>query len=225
MKREREKKMKSKHLSLLRRKAEERIAQQRERVDRFSGKDPEHLVHELLTHQVELEMQNEELRSALLDLEEMRGRYFDLFNSAPVAYFILDRNGAIVEANITGAELLGVEKRFLIKRPFSRFVAPNDRAIFQALYSDVLGKGVRRGSEIGLKRKDGSDIFVHVESTVVENGEGVSLCRMAAIDVTDRRRAEQELARYRTGRGRVDRSRGRKRNYQRDQRQPRVQPH
>jgi len=106
----------------LRTRAEELLRQKIANVEDISGPLPEDvqkLVHELQVHQIELEMQNEELRQAQLALEESRDRYLDLYDYAPVGYFTLDENALILEANLTAVRLLGIDKESLFKRPFS----------------------------------------------------------------------------------------------------------
>ena len=111
--------------SKLRRKAQEKL--QREIDSRNNSLETE---HELRVHQIELEVQNEELREAQVRLEELNSKYFDLYNSAPVGYFTLDKDGLILEANLTGASLLDIERINLHKMPFIRFIAPEDRNKF-----------------------------------------------------------------------------------------------
>ena len=97
----------------LRKRAEELLRQKIADVKDISGPLPEDvqkLVHELQVHQIELEMQNEDLRRAQLALEESRDRYLDLYDYAPVGYFTLDKNALILEANLSGAGLLGMER-------------------------------------------------------------------------------------------------------------------
>ncbi|MEI6226457.1 MAG: PAS domain-containing protein, partial [Deltaproteobacteria bacterium] len=84
------------------------------------------LVSQLQVHQIELEMQNEELRRAHLELEEARDRYVDLFEFAPVGYLTLDEAGQVNHANLTSATLLGVERKGLLGLPFAGFVDPSD---------------------------------------------------------------------------------------------------
>ena len=79
------------------------------------------MLHDLRVHQIELEMQNEELRRTQADLEASRARYFDLYDLAPVGYFTISERGLILEANLTAATLLGVARGALIKQPLTRF--------------------------------------------------------------------------------------------------------
>src|ERR1041385_2345335 len=81
-------------------------------------------LHDLRVHQIELEMQNEELRRTQEELEVSRARYFDLYDLAPVGYFTLNEQGFILEANLTAAKLLGVGRAALVKQPLSRFILP-----------------------------------------------------------------------------------------------------
>ncbi len=104
----------------LRRRAEEKArAKDVQTQKTLSAKEAGRLLHELQVHQIELEMQNEELRRAQGELESARARYFDLFDLAPVGYFTLSEQGLILEANLTGAGLLGVERRELVKKPLT----------------------------------------------------------------------------------------------------------
>ena len=94
------------------------------------GADSADAVHDLLVHQVELEMQNEELRRLQAALEADRARYFELFDLAPVGYLTLDGKNLISEANLTSAQQFGLPREKLVKRPFSRVILPADQDIF-----------------------------------------------------------------------------------------------
>ena len=112
------------------RKAEERLREQEGRLQDLSALDIKSLVHELGTYQIELEMQNEELRHSQASLEESRARFLDLYDFAPVGYFTFDKKGIILEANLTGTQILDVDRVALINRPFSFFVRKEDQDIF-----------------------------------------------------------------------------------------------
>ncbi len=110
-----------KKISHLRERAEKEIARKKAAgLKKWKG-DLEALVHELQVHQVELEMQNDELRRAQAVIEESRSQYADLYDFAPIAYLTLDKDGLIVEANFKAAELLGTDRGVLIRYPFSLF--------------------------------------------------------------------------------------------------------
>jgi PAS domain-containing protein len=101
------KKQPAKKTTGLRKRAEGLLAKQKERLQELPATDLKKLVHELGTHQIELEMQNEELRHAQAELESSRRKYADLYNFSPMGYFTFDKNGLIREVNYTGAGMLG----------------------------------------------------------------------------------------------------------------------
>src|SRR5664279_3368242 len=112
----------------LRRRAEEKAhTDDVQTQETLSPEEAGRLLHELQVHQIELEMQNEELRRAQGELEASRARYFDLFDLAPVGYFTLSEQGLILEANLTGAGLLGVGRRALVKQSLTRFILLEDQ--------------------------------------------------------------------------------------------------
>ena len=118
---------------VLREKAESQINESARVAKALPKDDVLELIHELEVHQVELELQNEELRRSQSELEGSRKKYFDLYDLAPIAYVTLDQNGLIREINLTGAELLGTERRRLNGRRFARFVAQSCQDNFHKL--------------------------------------------------------------------------------------------
>ena len=103
----------------LRKKAEKLLAEKGEKVSRISLKnDIQDLSHELSVYHIELEMQNDELRRSQEQLEESRSRYFDLYENAPVGYLTFDEKGVVLDLNLTATHLLGIERAFLLKKPF-----------------------------------------------------------------------------------------------------------
>ena len=99
--------------------------------------DTHRLIHELRVHQIELEMQNKELRRAQAALEESRMRYADLYDFAPLGYFTLDEQGRIIEVNLTGAKQLGIDKGDLIKVPFVAMVVESDIKVNFPLFVEM----------------------------------------------------------------------------------------
>jgi len=182
-------------LDSLRRKAEEKLRTQQERLKKLSARDVQELVHELGTHQIELEMQNEELRRARGELESSRTRYAQLYDFAPVGYFTIDAHGLIEGVNITGAHLLGIERGLLLKRPLvSLSTEAADRVILSRHYADVLQKKGNQTCEIKLKRKDGTVFYAQLQSVLVDNIDGADGSIHTTIaDISDRRRVEDAL--------------------------------
>jgi chemotaxis family two-component system sensor kinase Cph1 len=182
--------------SLLRKRAEKKLRDENKRLQDLSAIDSEHLVHELATHQIELEMQNAELREAQQELEASRTKYSELFDFAPLGYFTLDKNALVREVNLTGATLLGIERRLLINSPFAAFIADaSDQYTFHAHCREVLEKQILRTCEIRLKRKDGTVFYAQLQSTPTEDWKaGIMGFRTMVSDISERRQAEEKLA-------------------------------
>lgn len=154
----------------------------------------EELLHELRVHQIELEMQNEELRRAHAELEESRDRYLDLYAFAPVGYFTLTREGTVAESNLTGAMFLGVERKKLLDRRFDAYVVAEDRDRwhhqFLSMLKDEIG---RRKFELRLKRSDGSVFYGRLDCLRVDGADAPPTIRITLGDIDDLKRAEEQL--------------------------------
>jgi two-component system cell cycle sensor histidine kinase PleC len=187
-----ENKKNSKKVSELRKRAEDALEEKTEELQDLSTKDARSLIHELQVHQIELEMQNEELRRAQKELEESHDRYSDLYDFAPVGYFSFDKNGLIIEVNLTGAKKLGVERNFLIKKPFSLFISPGSKDVFYLHLRQVFSTGVRQTCELKLVDKKGVEFDVQLESLSVHDGN-LGHCRTAISDITERKKAEDAI--------------------------------
>ena len=136
------------------------------------GEETMRLVHELEVHRIELEMQNEELRSAQEEVEFSRNKYLELYDFAPVGYFTFDAHGLIREVNLTGAHLLGIERQMLVNKPFSRFIAEAEgRELFPKHLASVLQKEGLQRCEIRLKGKDGTVFHGQLQSIAVDTSE------------------------------------------------------
>jgi PAS domain S-box-containing protein len=156
-------------------------------------KRSQHTPHELQVHQIELEMQNEELRWTRHALEASRTRYFDLYDLASVGYFTISQQGLILEANLTAAKLLGVPRGVLVKRPFSHFVVPEDQDLSYLKFKQVIEAGGLQVWEMGLSREGGSPVWICVEAIAAQDAEGNYVCRAVMSDITEAKRARQEL--------------------------------
>ena len=178
----------------LRRRAEELLRQRPEDIQDIPGDDIQRLIHELRVHQIELEMQNEELRKTQGEINELLTKYFDLYELAPVGYFVIDQKGLIIEANLTGANLLGLQMRYLIKEGFSRFVAPHSQDQFYFHRKLVLETGTKQACELRLIKKDGTVFHAQLDSIAMQDSDGNSnQFRTAITDITDRKQAEEAL--------------------------------
>ncbi len=180
----------------LRKQAERAFRDQTVDLQELSTKDAQSLVHELRTHQIELEMQNEELRRAQIELEESRNRYSDLYDFAPIGYFTFDKNGLIIDVNLTGAHKLDVERSFLIKKPFSLYIVPDSKNVFYSHLRQAFKTEGRQTCELKLVDKNRIQFDAQLESLLVQDSEGnFSRCRTAISDITERKRAEDVLHR------------------------------
>jgi PAS domain S-box-containing protein len=134
--------------------------------------DMRRLLHELQVHQVELEMQNEELLRAREELEVSRNKYAELYDFAPVGYFTFDARGLIREVNLAGAQLLGIERGLLANKPFTSLIADAEgREIFSSHLESVLQRQGMQKCEIRLTGKDGAVINGQLQSVTVDTAE------------------------------------------------------
>ena len=179
--------------SELRRRAEERFAAKQ----RETGQPPgyvEKLLHELQVHQIELELQNEELRGTQVQLQESLMQYTDLYDFAPLGYFTLNEAGLILKANLAGAALLGMERGALIKRPMRLFIADESRPVFDAFRKALFKTVTKQLCEVKLSKKGNLSAQAMIEGIVLEDAqERKKQCRLAILDISDRKRAETAL--------------------------------
>ena len=176
-------------LKKLRALAEQLLATTRRDVAQVPADDVQKLVHELQVHQVELEMQNDELRRTQLELEAARDRYAALFNFAPVAYLTLNPQGEVLEANLNAAELLGLERGRLIRQKFTRFVPAEAQDTFYLFCRQVFSSDARQSAELELVNAQAKRLFVHAEAVRDPASTGKQ-GRFSFIDITERNRAE-----------------------------------
>jgi PAS domain S-box-containing protein len=155
-------------------------------------------LHELRVHQIELEMQNEELRRTQEELEVSRTRYFDLYDLAPVGYFTLSEKGLILEANLTAAKLLGVARSALVKQPLSHFILPQDQDTYYLHRKALLETAAPQSWELRLLRKDAEPFWAQVEATTVLGVNGARVCRAVVSDITERKLEEEKRANVET---------------------------
>lgn len=166
-----------------------------DRVARSAGEDDrERLIHDLHVHQVELEMQNRELREAQRRLEEATLRYADLYDFAPVGYCTLGPEGNIREINLMGARLLGRPREDLLGKPFASTSPLKDRRRFDAHLQRCANGEARVTSELVFVRAGGGEQALEIISDpIVDASGGTSGCRSILIDISDRKQLEQKL--------------------------------
>ena len=151
--------------------------------------DTQRLVHELQVHQIELELQNEEIRQARDRMEVELERYSDLYDFAPVGYVTLDREGAIREANHACASLLGTVRSRLVKQRFGLFVAAADLPAFNGFLQKVFESKARESCEVKLIMEGKNAVEVRIDARAAVSGRE---CRAVLEDITGRKRAEAD---------------------------------
>ncbi|MEI6035280.1 MAG: PAS domain-containing sensor histidine kinase [Verrucomicrobiae bacterium] len=150
-------------------------------------------IHELRVHQIELEMQNEELLHAHADLEASRARYFDLYDLAPVGYLILGEAGQVLEANLAASALLGLPRSQLARGQMTRFIHTEDSDTYYLMQKRLLETGQPQDCELRMVKSDGTSLWARMEaSATLADGE-TPLCRIAISDLTERKRAEEAV--------------------------------
>ena len=151
---------------------------------------PEEILHELQVHQIELEMQNEQLLQLQVELKKSLDCYVDFYDMAPVGYLTLSREEMIDKANLTGAALLGVERNELPHHRFAPFVATEDLDRWHRHFQNVLKRDDTATCELALQRRDGSRFFGQLDCLRLSKADKTPAVRIVLTDITERKRAE-----------------------------------
>lgn len=150
-------------------------------------------LHELRVHQVELEMQNDELRRSQAQLETARERYFDLYDLAPVGYCTLGVQGLILQANLTATNLLNVRRVELLNKPISRFILRQDQDIFYHLRKLLVATGEPQSCQLRMLRADSEPFWVQLQATSAQDDQGAAVLRITLSDCDAHKKAEDAL--------------------------------
>ena len=148
------------------------------------------LLHELQVHQIELELQNAELLQVRDEVESALEKYTDLYDFAPISYFTLDQDGVIRAANLTAAGFFGLERSQLLGRRFGLFIVNEHRQVFSEFLWKVFTSQGKESCEVGLLTVNKSSLSVQIEAISLGAGQE---CRIAVIDITRRKQAEEAL--------------------------------
>ena len=150
------------------------------------------LLHELQVHQIELEMQNDELRRVLGDLERANERYVNLYEFAPVGYVTVSDTGTIKEVNLAGEPLFGVDRKLLQGSKFGAYVDPDDGDRWHLAFKKALTQKEKQSVAVRIRRADGATVHSWLEIVPVRE-EAEPLVRVALADITEYKRMEEEL--------------------------------
>ncbi len=176
--------------------AEDQIAKSTGLPPELEDKTSEEIIHELRVAQIELEMQQDELKKTLFALKQSRDQYQDLYDFSPVGYLTLTPKGVVKQVNLSLATLLGVTRRKLVDLGFGHFVDYESLGQFDIHITSVLKQKEKLSCNLRLKREDGSSLYVRLESsrndgsTEEEETRGILT---AVTDITERKRAEENL--------------------------------
>ena len=167
---------------LLRLKAEEKLKEKQDKANiQVLESDTKKLLHELQVHQIELEMQNEELQEANETAEKALKKYTMLYDFAPMGYFTLNSEGGICDLNFTGADLLG-EKRFsLVNSNFKLFISPESQAVFNRFFSQVYSSNTKESCELMLGYDNSPLCQVYMEGIVTGDDRQ---CLLSVVDIS-----------------------------------------
>ena len=151
------------------------------------------VLHELHVHQIELEMQNEELRRAHVELDHERARYCDLYNLAPVGYCTLGEDGLIVQANLNAASVLGIPRDELVRQRISRFILKEDQDIYYLMRQQQIKSGEPQSCELRMIRADGTVFWANMAATIAQEEHGARVWRVVLGDITERKLTQEKL--------------------------------
>ncbi|MGZ9267505.1 MAG: PAS domain-containing sensor histidine kinase, partial [Sulfuricurvum sp.] len=149
--------------------------------------------YELQVHQIELEMQNEELRQAKIELDSSKKRYVDLYNQAPVGYCSFDHDGVILDANNTLSSTLNIPHDALIKQPLSRFIFKEDQDIYYLNRKKFLASNEPRSCELRMVKSDGTPFWAYLAGSAIREGENAFQFHLVITDISERKKLEEEL--------------------------------
>ena len=164
-----------------------------ERLAALSPAATRDLLHELQVHQIELEMQNDELRRAQLELDASRARYFNLYDLAPVGYCSISEQGLILQANLAAASLLGTTRSALAKQPFSRFIFKADQDTWYLHRKLLVETRQTQSLEMRLATQDGAPLWLQVTASAANEGPGQPVILVVLNDVTSRKLLEAAM--------------------------------
>ena len=182
------------YFGTLQKRAEEFINKHPSAVKKIPPRDVQNLIEDLQIHQIELEMQNEELRRAQLEIEASSDKYTDLYDFAPVGYFTVNEKGIILELNLTGASMLGFERRNLIGNYLSEFITKDTADVFYLGINNLLKERLLQTIELRLVKKGGTEFHAQLECAIsAKTGDNFNNIQIVVSDISARKLAEEAL--------------------------------
>jgi len=164
-----------------------------ENISSLTLEDTLQILHELRVYQIELEVQNEELQQAQVELDVSRSRYFDLYDMAPVGYCTFSEKGLVLEANLTAATLLGMSRAALVRQPISRFILTADQDIYYRHRKQIIDTGEQQSFELRIVKQDGTTFWALITAVAAEDSDNNLVFRIVLTDISARKQAEMEI--------------------------------
>jgi diguanylate cyclase (GGDEF)-like protein len=182
-------------VSDLQRKAELKLSERTKRSARSTASelDTSRLIHELEVHQIELEIQNEQLLQSQAELESTLTLYAELYALAPVGYFTMTRDSTIRRVNLTGAKLLNTDISGLIRKRFEVFVEAASQRTFREFLARVFLNEKKEACEVPLQADGTAPLWVYIEAVTNLTSQEQDVCYAIVSDITERKHAEEEL--------------------------------
>ena len=149
-----------------------------------SSEEMRNLLDELYLYQRKLELRNEELRRIHQELEASMSQYFDFYDLGPVGYLTISREGLILQANLTAARLLGIERYELVKLPFTKVIYPDDQDIFYRYSRQLITATAPLSCELRLLKKDAATFWARVEGVTIIEADAAPVYRIVFSDVS-----------------------------------------
>lgn len=178
----------------LRDRAEKSLHEKHFEKTEYENKEIEALIHELRVHQIELEMQNDELQRSHKELEESRNKYFDLYNFAPIGYFTANEQGIVTEVNLTVGNLLGIDRNIIINQRFAKFIAPGYQDKFYFHRKHALETNEKQTCEIKLIKNNGEQFYVQMDTIALpQQGKNKVHFKTTIIDISKIKETERNL--------------------------------
>jgi PAS domain S-box-containing protein len=150
-------------------------------------------IRELQSHQIDLELRNEELRRTHGELSDSLVRYFDLYDMAPVGYVTVNAQGLVQESNLTAAAMLGVPLAELVRQPITRFISAEDMGGYDLHRRRLFEAFEPQECELRMTRTSGAPFWAQLQATAAQDAAGARVCRIVMSDVTERKQVEQAL--------------------------------
>ena len=178
----------------LRMRAEAMATQGPDGLEDLSQEQIRLILHELRVHQIELEMQNEELRRTQVEVAAARARYFDLYDLAPVGYCSISEKGLILESNFTAATLLGITRGALVNQLFTRFIFAADADVYYLYRRNLFKTNGNNACDLRMVRQKGDIFWARLNSSAAQEVDGQQVTRLALSDISEQKGAEAKLA-------------------------------